>query len=859
MKKIILCLIIVFTSITFLQSQDFKDVAKEMGINHFLFSPTFVGGGVAIFDYNNDGWMDLYMTGGIYPDKLYRNDGNGKFTNVSAEAGIKLVPRASSVQTMGVTTGDFNNDGFEDIYVTMYLNSKDFLYKNLGNGTFQEISDDAGLKFTSWSMGACFIDINLDGYLDIYTTLYSANTQSFTDEKHKIYINNKNETFTDKTEKYGLTDSAVFGLAVQATDFDNDNDVDIMVANDFGFLLLPNQLYENMYPKDTLHEISQKAGIDAAIFGMGIGSVDIDEDGDFEYYFTNIGKNKFYRNNGNKTFTNIAEETGIEHGFVGTQRSTSWSPIFIDYDNDTHMDFALTNGFVGESNTNLQDPNKLWRNKGNGKFEDVSDINGFVDPSKSRGMAMGDLNNDGKIDLVVVNLETDPQTPNNNRVYLNYNKSTNNWFNLKLEGTTANRSAIGTRAIAYAGGRLFLKEVEGGGGAHLSNNSRIQHWGMGTFKKIDSLKIIWPGGATQKFTNLPVNVQLQVKQDTKAEIVSTKNVTLCKGDIYDGKVYNESVKLENKSIAQNGMDSIAKINILVNPTYQITSNVGICLGEKFRDLTLTKDTVIIYNLKSLTGCDSICTYKLTVYQPITVNQTLSFCDFAKIDNINYTSSRTISKTVKTTVGCDSTMVTDLIINKSVATDETVSICSGDTYKGKIYTSNDNLLLSLKSNAGCDSIHTVQINVKQIVNHYSDVKINVGESFEGIKYDTAKNYYSITKVIKNGGANGCDSIFVVRLRVQDASSVESSNEFAILKVTPLGNNTYQIAYSLAKETPVRIAIINSNGSEVANYNLGNIATGEYKLDFAANNLAKGAYFVTMKLNSGVLTQKLVIIE
>lgn len=859
MKKVILSVFLIIGSFVFLQSQDFKDVAKEMGIKHFLYSPTFVGGGVAIFDYNNDGWLDLFMTGGIYPDKLYRNDGNGKFTNVSADAGIKLVPRGPAAQTMGVATGDFNNDGWEDIYVTMYNFHKDYLYKNLGNGTFQEISDDAGIKETSWSMGACFIDINLDGYLDIYTTLYSANTQSFTSEKHKIYINNNNETFTDATEKYGLTDSATFGLAVQATDFDNDNDVDIMVANDFGFLLLPNQLYENMYPLDTLHEISKQAGIDAAIFGMGIGSVDIDEDGDFEYYFTNIGKNMFYRNNGNKTFTNIAKETGIEHGFVGTQRSTSWSPIFIDYDNDTHLDFALTNGFVGESNTSLLDPNKLWRNKGNGTFEDVSDVNGFVDPSKSRGMAMGDLNNDGKMDLVVVNLETDPQTQNNNRIYLNFNKSNNNWFKLKLEGTTSNRSAIGTRAIAYSGGRLFLREVEGGGGAHLSNSSRIQHWGMGTFTKIDSLRIIWPGGASQLYKNIPVNLQMEVKQDTKAELVTTKTITLCKGDTYDGKVYTESVSFENKKIAQNGMDSVAKINILVNPTYQISSNVGICLGDKFRNLSLTKDTVIVDNLKSITGCDSIYTYNLTVHQPVTMNQTLKFCDAAKIDDINYTSSRTLSKTLKSFVGCDSTVITDLIINKSIVTNESVSICAGDTYKGKVYNSNDNLLITSKTNAGCDSVHTVAISVKPKAIAYKDTLIMVDSMYDGVKYDTADRDYEFTKIIKNGAANGCDSNYIVKLRVRTPQSVTSQNEFASLKVINIGNQQYQIAYTLAKETPVAITIINSNGSEVANYNFANSAIGEHKFDISSANLAKGAYFVTMKINSGVLTQKLVIIE
>lgn len=859
MKKIILLLVLAFTASNILCAQSFREASLEMGVNQFFYNSGFFGGGAALFDYNNDGYTDIYMTGGLREDRLYRNEGNGKFTDVTIEAKINA-KRASGSLSMGVITGDINNDGWEDIYVTFYLGVHDFLFKNLGDGTFREIGETAGFNPTNWSMGACFIDVNNDSYLDIYATLYSANTQQVTYDRHSLYINNKNETFTESNVKYGIQLKGTFGLAVQATDFDLDNDLDIMVANDFGMIVDPNKLYENKFPLDTLHEISQAAGVDAAIYGMGIGTVDIDEDGDFEYYVTTIGRNFFYRNNGNKTFTNIAEGNPIEHGFVGSNLVTSWTPIFIDYNNDSHPDLALTTGFVGEPNSMLLDPNKLWKNNGLGNFTDVTTDNNFGETSKSRGMAMADLNNDGKMDLVVANLESDPDTKNRNRIYMNQDNLGNNWFKLKLigNGTTVNKSGIGCRATAYVAGRQLIREVEGGGGTHLSHSTKTLHWGMAKYNKIDSLKITWLGGAKQTLYNLPTNVEVRVIQDSKIQFVTYSNVTLCKGETFEGTTYDISQKVILNKVSTQGYDSLVYVYVKVNPTYDNKSNVGLCQGETYRGVKLTQDTVFVDNLKTYTGCDSISTFNVTVNLPSASVQNLSFCDVANYDNQQYTSSRTITKTTKNFRGCDSNMTINLTVNKSVTTNESVSICSGDTYLGKVYTSDFDLVVPLKTTAGCDSVHSVSIKVKPEIKQYKDTAIVVGEMYDNVKYDTAKTY-EFTQVIKNGASNGCDSSYIVKLTVKPLNSVISENEFASLKTYSIGNNEYQIAYSLAKESPVVISVLNTNGVEILNYNLGRTNVGDYKLNFNGQQFAKGAYFITMKLNSGVLTQKLIVVE
>lgn len=843
-----------------LNSQNYKEVAKEIGIDHQFINALMMGGGVAILDIENDGWLDMFICGGGLNDKLYRNDGTGKFEDISLKANI-LNKKNTNALSMGAISGDYNNDGFDDIFVTNYKGSRNTLYKNNGDGTFEDVSEAVGLPVNpNWDFCASFLDVNLDGHLDIYVGSISQNIQEVEKFRHQLYINQKDGTFVNKSIEYGFVESGGYLGGIACTDVDMDNDLDIILINGMGFAVSVNKLLVNQYPQEKYIDKAPELGMDVEMDGMGIGQVDIDEDGDFDYYSSEVGKNKFFRNDGmSAKWPNIAKECGIEHGYNGTVRSTAWAPLFLDFDNDTYNDFALSCGFIGEPNTLTTDSNKLWRNLGNNKFQDVTSFNKFGDPSRARGMVAADLNNDGAEDIVVVNTDTDMESKVRCLVFMNQKVDGNNWFKLKLEGTNVNRSAMGCRATVWAGGRRFLKEVEGGGGPTLSNSSRILHWGLGKFNKIDSLEIVWLGGTKTTYYDFPVNLQLNVKQNTKPEQVIGKNVTICKGELYENNQYNESQRIIKRQSMPEGYDSVTVINLTVNPSYYIKANKGICEGEMFLGQTFTNDTLVERKFKTKTGCDSVMNFNITVNRKSIIDTTMSFCDIATINGQTYNSSRQLKITGKNISGCDSIANINLIINKSKTGSQVINLCSGDSYKDEVITNNKTIIESFKTYLGCDSIVSVELKIKPNSVSYKDTTINKGEYYDGIKYDTAKNYYAISKVVKNGGANGCDSLYIVRLRVQDETSVESDDNFASIKLRNIGNRTQQLSYTLNQNSNVNVSVVNSNGSIIEEYNFGNKEIGNYTLDLSTMNFAKGAYFIVFKTNESTLTQKFVVID
>lgn len=844
---------------TSLYSQNYKEVSKEIGVDHLFVNALMMGGGVAVLDIDNDGWLDMFICGGLLNDRLYRNDGTGKFEDVSLKANL-INKKISNSLSMGAISGDYNNDGFEDIFVTNYKGSRNTLYKNNGDGTFEDVSEAVGLPVNpNWDFCASFLDVNMDGYLDIYVGSISQNIQQVEEFRHQLYINQKDGTFINKSIEYGFVESGGYLGGIACSDVDMDNDLDIVLINGMGFAVAVNKLLINQYPIEKYIDKSPELGMDVEMDGMGIGQVDIDEDGDFDYYSSEVGKNKFFRNDGmSAKWPNIAKECGIEHGYNGTIRSTAWAPVFLDFDNDTYNDFALSCGFIGEPNTITTDSNKIWRNLGNNKFQDVTNLNKFGDPSRTRGMVSADLNNDGAEDIIVVNTDTDVQSKVRCLVFMNQKVDGNNWFKLKLEGTKVNRSAMGCRATAWAGGRRFLKEVEGGGGPTLSNNSRVLHWGMGQFSKIDSLEIVWLGGAKQVFYDLPVNLQLNIKQDAKPEQIKNLNVTICKGELYENNLFTESQKIVRRQSMPLGYDSVTVINLTVNPSYSSQLNSGICEGDKFLGEIFPKDTVVERKYQTTFGCDSIIKYNITVNNKSIIDTTLSFCDVATINGQTYSSSRQVTFTGKNIKGCDSVANINLVINKSKSGSRIVELCSGEKYNNEVIISNKTVIESYKTYVGCDSVMSVELKIKPNATHYKYDTINKGETYDGIKYDTAK-YYTLTKVIQNGGANGCDSLFIVNLRVQDETSVESTDNFASIKLINLANKNYNLYYALNQNTNVNISIVNSNGSIIEEFNLGKKEIGNYSLDFNTTNYSKGAYFVVFKTNESILTQKLVVVE
>lgn len=532
-KKYVYCLFIVLGSSTLLQAQLFNEISQAIGIDHFQDSSNNLGGGVAIFDYDGDGDEDVYLTGGFDADKLYRNNGDGTFSDVTQQAGISLT---GNVYTTVAITGDIDNDGDRDIFVgtTTEIFGADFrnlLLLNNGNGTFSEVGSLAGFNNeTVETLGATFIDYDQDSFLDIYVVNYIETNNFVMDSTGMIngfdhdcysnhfYHNNGDGTFTERAAELGLADSGC-ALAVTATDYDMDADLDIYLANDFGEFVIPNGMFQNQLgTADTFLNIAPTSGLDIGLYGMGIATGDYDQDGDFDYYVTNLGRNVLLDNDGTGQFSDVTTFAQVENTWVieDSLLTTSWGTAFLDYDNDTHLDLFVTNGRIPASNfiaTGFSDPNKLYRNNGDKTFSDVSIPAGIADPNRGRGMAHFDYDNDGDLDMIVPVLNTSLGAFWT-KFYENKNTNNNNWLKVKLTGTTCNRDAFGSKINIQVGDKVLIREISAGA-SHCSQHSSIAHFGLGeNVENIEQLIVEWPSGEPriEVYENVPTNQTLELIQ-----------------------------------------------------------------------------------------------------------------------------------------------------------------------------------------------------------------------------------------------------------------------------------------------------------------------------------------------------------
>jgi hypothetical protein len=488
-----------------------------MNINHVHLDSNLMGGGVACFDFNNDGYEDIYMTGGTNRDQLFENNQNGTFSEVGISAGLSIT---GSVKTVGVTTGDIDNDGDRDLFITTSENHNNLLFLNNGNSTFTDISISAGIIDSSWSTSASFGDFNRDGYLDIYVSNYvnyfDLPFYNFliSGTLNKLYLNNNNNTFSDVTMGTSAFNNGG-ALATSFTDFDNDNDVDILIGNDFGVLYGGNALLRNDYPASTFVDISNSSGIDQEINAMGIAVGDYDEDLDLDYYITNMMGNLLHTNNNDETFNEDAASLGVNAG-----NTVSWGTFFFDYDHDSYLDlFVASGGVMSVAPPQL---NELFQKQQSGIFTSVGLIEGITDTCRSRGAAYGDLDNDGDLDLMVINTYFDTVLAKNASVYKNEMISINNWIKIDLVGTISNRDAFGSHIRVVANGRSWIREI-GGGSSYLSQNSSIAHFGLGSNLLIDSIIVSWPSGYTQIETNINSNQVVTIIEDDFTELHENDN------------------------------------------------------------------------------------------------------------------------------------------------------------------------------------------------------------------------------------------------------------------------------------------------------------------------------------------------
>jgi enediyne biosynthesis protein E4 len=530
----------------------FVDVAHQAGLN----APNVWGGidhkrsiieakgsGVAFFDFDNDGWLDIYLTNGTRLDAnwpagkaptshLYKNNRDGTFTDVTERSGL-----ARTGWQTGVCIGDYDNDGWDDLFCCFW--GHNILFHNNGDGTFTDVTRKAGLyeEQVRWGSGCTFLDYDRDGHLDLFVCNYikldpdkipSSSDTKFCQWKgiptmcgprglpggmNILYRNNGDGTFTDISEKSGiLKPGPRYSITAVSYDFDNDGWPDIYVAVDSE----PSILFHNNHD-GTFTDIAPLAGCaynddGHEQAGMGVAVADYDCDGWFDIFKTNFADDtcNLYHNNGDGTFSDVTLPSGI----AVNSNYVAWGCGFLDYDNDGWQDILQVNGHVYPEVDNykfsqtFKNPRLVYKNLGNGRFKDVSSEmgSGISERFSSRGAAFGDYDNDGDVDVLVLNMNDLPSLLRND------GGNRQNWIKIKLVGTICNRTAIGARVRVSTGKHVQMDEVHSGSSVMSQSDLRL-HFGLGQAESVDVVEVKWP--TTQKierFTNIKPNQIITIRE-----------------------------------------------------------------------------------------------------------------------------------------------------------------------------------------------------------------------------------------------------------------------------------------------------------------------------------------------------------
>jgi hypothetical protein len=484
-----------------------------------------MGGGCAFFDYDNDGWMDIFIVGGrtlegIPPDasnRLYKNKRDGTFKDVTKEAGLW-----DAGWGVGVCVGDYDNDGFEDLFVTYYGQNK--LYRNNGNGTFTDVTEKAHLSFdgTRFGAGCTFLDYNRDGLLDLFVSNYvdidmahaakpnldmsdctyegvavACGPRGLKAPQHYLYRNNGDGTFTDVSKESGIAAiKGSYGLTAVSFDVDEDGWPDIFVACDSTQSLLLMNNHDGTFREEGLLRGVAISPDGKEMAGMGIGVGDYDLDGHLDILKTHFQLQPagLYRNDGKGNFEDEAQPTGL----AGERTYVSWGDGIVDLDNDGYPDILWVTGNVYAEIERInpkfpyKGPRVLYRNRGDGTFARVLDAGPAITSLHvSRGCAFGDFDNDGDLDIVIMNQHEPPSLLRNDA------PKENHWIKVRLEGTKSNRSAIGARVIARYGGKTQAQAVMSQASYMSSNDPRL-HFGLGSETTAD-IEVVWPTGTAEKY------------------------------------------------------------------------------------------------------------------------------------------------------------------------------------------------------------------------------------------------------------------------------------------------------------------------------------------------------------------------
>jgi len=528
-------------------SAHFVDVAASAGLT----APVIYGGveskkyileatgcGCAFIDYDNDGWVDIFLLSGTRltgdpsgaSNRLYKNNRDGTFTDVTEKAGLHAVGWASAV-----CVGDYNNDGFEDLFCTYFGQNR--LYRNNGDGTFTDVTKSAGLwnDQPRWGAGCSFLDYNRDGHLDLFISNYvrfsfehapvpganincnwkgvpvECGPRGLPTGRHSLYRNNGDGTFTDVSKEAGIASATEsYGMTVVAADLDEDGWTDIYVACDS----TPSLLFMNNHD-GTFREEGVVRGValsddGAEQAGMGVGVGDYDLDGHLDLFKTHFADdaNGLYHNDGKGYFDDLTRSSRLA---VET-RYICWGAGIVDLDNDGYPDlFMVTGNVYPEVERTLpqyanKTPREVFRNLGNSTFEELTEQAGpgVSAAHCSRGCAFGDFDNDGDVDVLVVNLNEPPSLLRNDL------SGSQNWIKVKLEGVKSNRSAIGARVLVHYGGKTQAQAVLSQSSFYSRNDSRL-HFGLGA-NRVAGIDVYWPNGLHEKFANVAANQLVTIRE-----------------------------------------------------------------------------------------------------------------------------------------------------------------------------------------------------------------------------------------------------------------------------------------------------------------------------------------------------------
>ena len=499
-------------------------------------------GGVAVFDYNNDGLLDIYFTNGAaipslektdsrFWNRLFRNNGDGTFTDVTEEAGLQ-----GAGYSMGVAAGDYDNDGFVDLYVAGV--NRNQLFHNNGDGTFTDVTAKAGVAGMvpklgkAWSVTAGWFDYNNDGLLDLFVVNYlnySIKTATlcaqqgipaycspvdFLGTPNILYRNNGDGTFTDVSEQSHISQYVGKGMGLAFADYDNDGFTDIFISND----TFENYLLHNN-GDGTFTNVAMLSGVaynafGRAVAGMGADFQDIDNDGKPDVFETAMFGEGFplYRNLGDGQFQDVTGAAGLS---ALTSGSTAWGVGIFDFDNDGLKDLFTANSDILDNSMELAHrpyplANRVFRNKGNLKFEDASSKAGasFQIPAPHRGAAFGDLNNDGKLDAVVTVMNGPPE------IWMNRSSTRNHWIILKLVGAKSNRDGLGTKVKLRTSLGTQYNQATTALGYNSSSDKRV-HFGLGSADIVEEIELTWPSGIKQVLKNVKADQIVTVRESAQ--------------------------------------------------------------------------------------------------------------------------------------------------------------------------------------------------------------------------------------------------------------------------------------------------------------------------------------------------------